>query len=311
MTEQISNIWKKLRNRHKIALICILVAAAALTAFFSTSGTTSFMTPLFTAPIGDKGVINRISLRLDREKVEHSLKDGMIFVKDKEEAGKMVALLVREDLVPKEASPWDVFRMDRWTTTDFERNVNLRRAITEGLENHIEALDDIDRAVISLVMPEKELFSEDQKEVTASIILTVKPGSDFIYNRKKIEGIIKLVKFAVEGLETENITISDTAGNMLSDLSSLPAVPPETGAAEPAEPEKSENGTLFYVGGFGIGYIHVIIVLGAAAVLTAAVAAVSAIRRKKRETLLSDIRKMASENPEKVADYIKMWLSEG
>ena len=77
------------------------------------------------------------------------------------------------------------------------------------------------------------------------------------------------------------------------------------------EPEKSENGTLFYVGGFGIGYIHVIIVLGAAAVLTAAVAAVSAIRRKKRETLLSDIRKMASENPEKVADYIKMWLSEG
>lgn len=312
MREQISNLWKNLKNGQKVTLIMIFVAAFAGILFLCSAGTTSFKTPLFTAPIGDKDVISRISIRLDRAGVEHSLRDGMIFVNDKESAGKMVALLVREDLVPKEASPWDVFRMDRWTTTDFERNVNLRRAITEGLENHIESLDDIDKAGITLVMPEKELFSEDQKEVTASIILTVRPGSDFIYNRKKIEGIIKLVKFAVEGLETENITICDTAGNVLSDLSALPVPPQGMQITEPEQTEIiKESNTLFFIGEFGVGYNHIYMALGAVAVIVIAVFAVRGIRKKKDEALLADARKIASENPEEVARLIKMWLSEG
>ena len=38
--------------------------------------------------------------------------------------------------------------------TDFERNINLRQAVTENLEDHIEALDDIDSAQVTLVLPE-------------------------------------------------------------------------------------------------------------------------------------------------------------
>jgi flagellar M-ring protein FliF len=74
---------------------------------------------------------------------------------------------------------------------------------------------------VTLVVPKKELFEEDQKPVTASVIITPKPGSDIASNRRKIEGIQKLIKFAVAGLADENIVITDQNGIVLNDFEGL------------------------------------------------------------------------------------------
>ncbi len=76
-------------------------------------------------------------------------------------------------------------------------------------------------ASVTLVVPKKELFEEDQKPMTASVIITPKPGSDIGTNRKKIEGIQKLIKFAVAGLKDENIVITDQNGIQLNDFDGL------------------------------------------------------------------------------------------
>ncbi len=302
----IGQFWKKLRQAQKVSIILILAIAFALIVFVSSAGSTSFMTPLFTARISDTALLNTISLRLDQEGVSHKISDGMIYLQGKGDAQRMIALLMREDLVPKNASPWDVFKMDRWTTTDFERNVNLRRAISVSLEQHIESLADVDRARITLVMPEKSLFTEDQKEVSASIIITPHPGSDIVSNPKKIQGIIKLVKFAVEGLEDKNITISDTAGNVLSDFAGMasslvtPAVKPMTQA--PAQQDIFDRLPVSR----NIAYAAAV----SLAVLLFAVVCILIFGKKKKEAILEDARNMASQNPEEVARLVKTWLSE-
>ena len=302
----IGQFWKKLRQAQKVSIILILAIAFALIVFISSAGSTSFMTPLFTAKIADSTLLNTISHRHDQEVVSHKISDGMIYLQSKGDAQKMIALLVREDLVPKNASPWDVFKMDRWTTTDFERNVNLRRAISLSLEQHIEALADVDRARITLVMPEKSLFTEDQKDVSASIIITPHPGSDIVSNPKKIQGIIKLVKFAVEGLEDKNITISDTAGNLLSDFAgmgtspAIPAVKPVTQV--PAEKDIFDRLPVSR----NIAYAAAV----SLAVVLLAVILILIFGKKKKEAILEDARNMASQNPEEVARLVKTWLSE-
>ncbi|MDP3176266.1 MAG: flagellar basal-body MS-ring/collar protein FliF, partial [Spirochaetaceae bacterium] len=116
---------------------------------------------------------------------------------------------------------WAIFDVERWSLTDFERNVNLRRAIIGQVTKQVEALDDVDKASVTLVMPEKELFQEDQRPVTASVILFPKPGSDLVTNRKKIEGVQKILKFAVEGLADDNIVITDQNGLVLNDFEGL------------------------------------------------------------------------------------------
>jgi flagellar M-ring protein FliF len=180
------------------------------------------MVPLITAPIADQTDRDQISARLDEEGIRHTVtSDGQILVEDQKTARRMIALLAREDLIPEESSPWDIFQMDRWTVTDFEREVNLRQALSRQLEQFIEALPEVDSAEVILVLPEDEIFIESQNPVSVSIILTPSPGTDITTNRKKLEGIVTLVKKAVEGLEDENIAITDHNGYLLNDFTGL------------------------------------------------------------------------------------------
>ncbi|MDY7027550.1 MAG: flagellar basal-body MS-ring/collar protein FliF [Spirochaetota bacterium] len=219
---QIKSLWGKLSLIQKIILFAVLAVAILGIVLLVNFSASPSMVPLITAPVTDQEQLSRISRRLDEEGVSHSITEtGQVYVKDKQTAQRMVAILMREDLIPKETSPWDVFKMDRWSVTDFERNVNLRQAITTSIEQHIESLDEVDSAQVTLVIPEQTLFEEDQNPVTASVIITPTPGSDFAENRKKIEGIEKLVIFGVEGLQKENLVISDHNGIVLNDFADL------------------------------------------------------------------------------------------
>ncbi len=180
------------------------------------------MVPLIDTPIVDVDVRDKIILRLNQENVKTSVSAaGVISVADDTTARRMRAILIREDLVPQNVDPWAIFDVERWTLTDFERNVNKRRAIIEEVRQHIKALDDIDDTSVVVNIPETTLFTADQNPVTASVVLYPKPGSDIATNRKKVEGIQKILKFAVEGLKDENITIADSSGNVLNDFEGL------------------------------------------------------------------------------------------
>ncbi|BDU63028.1 flagellar M-ring protein [Candidatus Borrelia fainii] len=180
---------------------------------------------LFGVGIKEQYLLDRIVQRLDRESVEYIVAaDGKIYLSDENISKKMRAILVREELIPMHMDPWSLFDIDRWTITDFERNVNLRRSITRAVEQHIVALDDVDAVSINLVMPEKALFKESQEAVKASVRITPKPGSDIVTNRKKVEGLVKLIQYAIEGLESDNIAIVDNKGTILNDFSNLDGV---------------------------------------------------------------------------------------
>jgi flagellar M-ring protein FliF len=93
--------------------------------------------------------------------------------------------------------------------------------MTQQITDLIKAYDDVDNANVVLVFPTHELFTENQNPVSASVIITPKPGSDITQTRKKIEGIQKILKFAVEGLKDENIVITDQNSNILNDFEGM------------------------------------------------------------------------------------------
>ncbi|MCL2069989.1 MAG: flagellar M-ring protein FliF [Treponema sp.] len=199
----------------------VLVVLIGLGALISVSSTPTLV-PLINAPIRDEIARDRIMIRLDQEGVSASINAaGIIMVQNRETARRMIGILAREDLIPQGIDPWAIFDRERWTITDFERNVNLRRAITQMVTDHIRALDDVDNANVTIVMPESRLFASEQHPVSASVIITPKPGSDIVQNRRKIEGIQKLLKFAIEGLLDENIVITDHTGMILNDFAGL------------------------------------------------------------------------------------------
>ncbi|SIQ05064.1 flagellar M-ring protein FliF [Alkalispirochaeta americana] len=222
LRERIQSLWGQWKTPQKLmfgGIIAVTLVALVMLVVFSASPT---QVPLLRRPITDPQQLNDIANRLDQENVSYTITpDNRIMLDDEQTAQRMRSILTREDLIPSGTDPWELFDVERWTLTDFERNVNLRRSITRQIERHITALSDIDAASVSIVLPERQLFTSEQNPVTASVILTPRPGSDIRENRKKIQGIEKLIQFGVEGLQAEHITITDPSGVVLNDFQSL------------------------------------------------------------------------------------------
>ncbi|MBN1243689.1 MAG: flagellar M-ring protein FliF [Spirochaetales bacterium] len=220
--DQLKALWGRWSVVQKLVLAGIVVAAIVGVVLLFTLSASPTQVRLISTPIRDDDELRRITGRLDEEGIEVTVgEDNIIYVADQETRTRANSLLMREDLIPKGTDLWSVFSIDRFTVTDFERNVNLRRAITQEVTRHIEGIADIDKANVVIEIPEDELFAADQKPVTASVILFPKPGSDIVTNRAKLEGIQKIIKFAVSGLADENIVITDQNGVILNDFAGM------------------------------------------------------------------------------------------
>jgi len=216
---QIGTLWGKWSVTQKAILFSVLGVAVLAVVLIGVFSAAPCMVPLIGTPVKEENDRARIVGVLDQEGVKYkSGPDNMIYVEDQKTARRIRTILFREDLIPARTDPWAIFDVERWTLTDFERDVNLQRALTKSLEQHILGVDDVDAVSVTLVVPKKELFEEDQKQVSASVILTPRPGSDIAANRKKIEGIQKIIKFAVAGLKDENLVITDQNGIQLNDF---------------------------------------------------------------------------------------------
>ncbi|MCL1931055.1 MAG: flagellar M-ring protein FliF [Treponema sp.] len=225
MLTNLTTLWGKWSLVQRAVLIGIVVVViAGIAALLSVSSAPNLI-PVIDAPIRDEAARDRIVVRINQEGIRPIVNAaGLVQVTDEAVARRMRAILIREDLIPTGTDPWAIFDVPRWTTTDYERNINFQRAIKETITNHIKAIDDVDDANVTLTFPERELFASQQQPVKASVIIIPKPGSDITENRKKVEGIQKLLKFAVDGLNDENIVITDQSGLILNDFAGMAAM---------------------------------------------------------------------------------------
>jgi flagellar M-ring protein FliF len=219
---KVSGLWAGWSMQKRIILIgAVVIAIAGIFALFRFSAAPSLVS-VVDAPIRDEAALDRIVYRLNQENIKVTVTaNNLVQVQDEVTARRMRGILVSEDLIPSGIDPWQIFDKDRWTITDFERNVNFRRAQTRMITDHIKALDDVDNANVTVVWPERTLFQSDQNPVSASVIIIPKPGSDIVTNRKKVEGIQKLLKLAIEGLKDEFIVITDQRGLVLNDFDGM------------------------------------------------------------------------------------------
>lgn len=222
VTESAKNLWSKWKPIQKVIIIGIvivviiaIVAAAKLSAKPAT-------VRLFNAPVTDDTSLTKILDRLSQENVSaYSTEDGYISVDDDRTAKRMREILISENLVPSSVDPWAGFYDRSWSTTDADQNVKLKNTIQKQLKQHIESIAEIQLADVNIVLPEDALFSADQKPVTASVILKTTPQSTLLQDKKRIQGIQRLILSAVEGLREENLIITDNDGNQINDFEGM------------------------------------------------------------------------------------------
>lgn len=102
---------------------------------------------------------------------------------------------------------------DALGSTNFVQNVNLVRALEGELARTIRSVDNIKSARVHLVMPKREMFSREEQQPSASVVIKTVSGK---LNPAEIQSIQKLVAAAVPKLDVKNVAIVDTAGNLLT-----------------------------------------------------------------------------------------------
>ncbi len=99
-------------------------------------------------------------------------------------------------------------------STNFLQNVNLRRALEGELARTMKGLKTVHSARVHLVLPQRQLFSREKQEATASVALKLRSAGGL--SNDQISAIQHLVAAAVPELKPERVSIIDDRGNLLA-----------------------------------------------------------------------------------------------
>lgn len=105
--------------------------------------------------------------------------------------------------------------MDKFNlgATDFDKRVQYLRAVQGELTRTIEQIEGVRAARVHLNVPEPSLFVRDKQPASASILLSLRPGTRL--EPAQVRGIAHLVAGSVEGLKPDDVTILDDEGQIL------------------------------------------------------------------------------------------------
>ena len=109
---------------------------------------------------------------------------------------------------------FEIFDKQSFGMTDFTQKINYLRAQQGELSRTIASLAPVEGARVHLALPEKRLFTEQQKAGSASVILKLGAGRQL--KESQIQGIVHLIAGSVDGIEPENVTVVDSTGKILT-----------------------------------------------------------------------------------------------
>ncbi len=212
ITEQFSSIWKGTSFGQRLTfLVVILGFIAGLLAVTYWVRTPDY--GLLYSDLGQKEAAEVVSYLQDNN-IGYKVKDNGSTILVPSSKIYEARMALAKDSLPRGEVGFELFDKVKFGMSDLAQKVNYRRAIQGELSKTISQLDGIERAKVQIVIPEPSLFVGDEKPSTASVVLKRRKRNAI--SAAILAGITHLVSSSVEGLSPENISITDSKGNLLS-----------------------------------------------------------------------------------------------
>ncbi len=157
-----------------------------------------------------------IAGKLDLAKIPFRIeKDGKEIMVAYKYVGKARMLLAEEGLPSNASMGYELFdKQQKFGTTSLVQNINKLRALEGELSRTIKTLDIIQNARVHLVLPQRELFSQEENPATASVFIKLRNSERL--EKNQILAIQHLVAAAVPKLKPENVALVDSNGSLLA-----------------------------------------------------------------------------------------------
>ena len=150
--------------------------------------------------------------KLDGMAVKYDVKEGGTILVPADQVTKLRMALAQDNL-PAAGVGYEIFdKSDAFGTTAFVQNINHLRALEGELSRSMQTIEGIQAARVHLVIPEHQIFSRDDQQPSASVVLKTAGRLD----RGQVRAIQHLVAAAVSGLSADRVAIVDDRGTLLA-----------------------------------------------------------------------------------------------
>jgi flagellar M-ring protein FliF len=100
------------------------------------------------------------------------------------------------------------------TTSDFQQQVDYQSDLESQLDRTIDSINGVQSAAVTLAIPQQNVFSDGSQKPTAGVLLTVASGTNL--TTSQVQSVVYLVSSSVPGMSADDVTVTDSNGNVLN-----------------------------------------------------------------------------------------------
>jgi flagellar M-ring protein FliF len=208
--DRLAATFRSLTPRGRIVLAASAAGVLLFAFFFLKLATSPSYTTLVTGV--DPADTGKITSTLSEKGIKYELQNNGTAVGVEKGQVADARIAIAEKGLPGTSQPgYELFDKQKLGTSDFQNQVTYQRALEGEIARTIGEIDGLSGAQVQLTLPDDKLFADEQKPATAAVLLT----SGVSLEPSTVQGIARLTASSVEGLKPENVTITDSAGELL------------------------------------------------------------------------------------------------
>lgn len=153
---------------------------------------------------------------LDNERISYRIdtNSGVLLVKE-EQIHQARMKIAGADISQPNTVGYELLEADQGLgTSQFMENARYLRSVEGELARTITSLDAVRHARVHLAVPRQSVFLRDQRQPSASVVLSLAPGKSITQEQAK--SIMSLVASSVPQMSIKNVTLVDQKANLLS-----------------------------------------------------------------------------------------------
>ncbi len=176
---------------------------------------------------GDVGKALEIQALLAREGItvrqsKQGTKIDLILAKEDEitmnQRDNAIITIVKSGIMDKNIG-LEIFDKGDFTSSREDKRIRLARAINGELARLIKKIPGVEDASVFVSIPKDTIFTSMKKPTTATVQIVLPPSAEKL-DRNMIRAVKNLLLGSVDGLQADNISITDTNGNVYSSIMS-------------------------------------------------------------------------------------------
>lgn len=195
----------------QITLIIALVICVAIAVFILIWAQEPDYRPL--ASMETQELIETLDY-LDQAQVDYRLEGNTVYVSS-DEYQKIKLGMTRQGISQSESAGADIIMQDMgFGVSQRVEKVRLKHAREQQIASTIEEMTAVSRAKVLLALPKENVFARREKQASATVVVTTRRGS--MISTGEVNSIIDIVASAVQGLEPDRVTVTNSNGRLLN-----------------------------------------------------------------------------------------------